>query len=181
MSKIIPALQSRCTRFRFAPLAKAQIEGRLRYIIDKEGLSARTTDDGVTAILRLANGDMRRVLNILQATSSGFDTIDADAVYACTGSPRPEDIKEIMQTLLNEDVATAYAKLQEAGTTKGLALADILTELYRFLAATALPPDMKTLITERLADIEYVRTTVAADLLPCWLPPHLTHCATPST
>lgn len=36
LSKIIPALQSRCTRFRFAPLMEEQILPRLDYVVDQE-------------------------------------------------------------------------------------------------------------------------------------------------
>jgi replication factor C subunit 3/5 len=36
LSKIIPALQSRCTRFRFGPLASSQILPRLEYVIKEE-------------------------------------------------------------------------------------------------------------------------------------------------
>lgn len=36
LSKIIPALQSRCTRFRFAPLSEEQIIPRLDFVIDQE-------------------------------------------------------------------------------------------------------------------------------------------------
>ena len=36
VSKIIPALQSRCTRFRFAPLSEAQVSDRIRYIAELE-------------------------------------------------------------------------------------------------------------------------------------------------
>jgi replication factor C subunit 3/5 len=38
INKIIPALQSRCTRFRFGPLEKSQIQNRLRNIASKEGV-----------------------------------------------------------------------------------------------------------------------------------------------
>jgi replication factor C subunit 3/5 len=38
LSKIIPALQSRCTRFRFAPLTPEQILPRLEYVIKQEKL-----------------------------------------------------------------------------------------------------------------------------------------------
>jgi len=38
LSKIIPALQSRCTRFRFAPLTAEQIMPRLEYVIQQEKL-----------------------------------------------------------------------------------------------------------------------------------------------
>ena len=36
-SKIIPALQSRCTRFRFPPLQSSFVEARLKHVIDAEG------------------------------------------------------------------------------------------------------------------------------------------------
>ena len=37
LSKIIPALQSRCTRFRFGPLEPKQMEIRLQHVIQEEG------------------------------------------------------------------------------------------------------------------------------------------------
>lgn len=36
VSKIIPALQSRCTRFRFAPLHEDQVKDRVKHIADLE-------------------------------------------------------------------------------------------------------------------------------------------------
>jgi hypothetical protein len=36
MSKIIPAIQSRCTRFRFGPLKSDQILPRMNYVIEEE-------------------------------------------------------------------------------------------------------------------------------------------------
>lgn len=78
LSKIIPALQSRCTRyfililsqninfkrFRFAPLKMEQVMPRLEYIIKEEQLSI--TEDGKKALFKLSKGDMRRIINILQ-------------------------------------------------------------------------------------------------------------------
>ena len=63
VSKIIPALQSRCTRFRFAPLQRQHIQGRLEEVSSKENVEM--TPDGMNAILSLSGGDMRRVLNLL--------------------------------------------------------------------------------------------------------------------
>jgi replication factor C subunit 3/5 len=37
VGKIIPALQSRCTKFRFGPLAPDQIQSRLDHVIQAEG------------------------------------------------------------------------------------------------------------------------------------------------
>ena len=64
VSKIIPAIQSRCTRFRFSPLQADQVEKRLDTIIQNEGI--QVTQDGKDALIRLSQGDMRRALNVLQ-------------------------------------------------------------------------------------------------------------------
>ena len=42
------------------------------------------TEDGKQALLRLAKGDMRRALNILQATHAAFDLVNENNVYSCT-------------------------------------------------------------------------------------------------
>ena len=36
-------------------------------------------------LTKLARGDMRRALNILQSTSMAFDVINQDNIYVCTG------------------------------------------------------------------------------------------------
>ena len=37
VNKIIPAIQSRCTRFRFSPLPNAEVEKRVDNVIEAEG------------------------------------------------------------------------------------------------------------------------------------------------
>ena len=153
VSKIIPALQSRCTRFRFAPLKRAQIEDRLRYIVDKEGLTA--SEDGIRGILRLAQGDMRRVLNILQATAMSSGEVTQATVYATTGDPLPSDIKAAATALLNAPFSEALSTLQEMAVVKGLSLADILTNLVTLINAMKFPPLVRAFLLEKLADVEY--------------------------
>ena len=101
VSKIIPALQSRCTRFRFAPLLPEQIQQRLIDIAAKEHVPL--TDSGVAAILDLSNGDMRRVLNLLQSTAMSnivtADTpTDADADADTDAAEVDEDSKMDIDT-----------------------------------------------------------------------------------
>ncbi|KAI3984005.1 hypothetical protein MKX01_035132 [Papaver californicum] len=64
VNKIIPALQSRCTRFRFAPLDATHVTERLKHVIESERLDV--DENGLKALVRLSNGDMRKALNILQ-------------------------------------------------------------------------------------------------------------------
>ena len=56
LSKIIPAIQSRCTRFRFAPLSPDQILPRLEHVVEAEGYvrtNALTNDEPSFLLLRV--------------------------------------------------------------------------------------------------------------------------------
>lgn len=58
VNKIIPALQSRCTRFRFGPLPVDQVRSRLEFVIKQE--KCNVTPAGLTAIMKLAGQKRRR-------------------------------------------------------------------------------------------------------------------------
>jgi replication factor C subunit 3/5 len=45
ISKIIPAIQSRCTRFRFAPLGPDQVSSRIQFIANNENVNL--TENGI--------------------------------------------------------------------------------------------------------------------------------------
>ncbi|XP_023813987.1 replication factor C subunit 5 isoform X1 [Oryzias latipes] len=128
LSKIIPALQSRCTRFRFGPLSADQMIPRLRHVIQEESIDI--TEDGMKAIVTLSSGDMRRSLNVLQSTSMAYGKVTEDSVYTCTGQPLRSDIANILDWCLNKDFTSAYKQILQLKTLKGLALHDILTELH---------------------------------------------------
>ncbi|KAJ1503849.1 hypothetical protein HMI55_000549, partial [Coelomomyces lativittatus] len=106
ISKLIPALQSRCTRFRFHPIDDLSIQQRLETIAKIENLELRP--DGLSAILKLSQGDMRRALNILQSSHAAFQIVDEWAVHATTASPLPKDIESMVVGLLNDDFTTAF-------------------------------------------------------------------------
>ena len=103
VGQIIPPLQSRCTRFRFAPLPLNCLQERMDYVIEKENISV--TSDAKNALVRIANGDMRRVLNVLQAAAAAFypETIDENAIYAVTAAPHPNDMQRILDWLTNDN------------------------------------------------------------------------------
>ncbi|KAJ2019980.1 Subunit of heteropentameric Replication factor C (RF-C) [Coemansia sp. RSA 376] len=152
VSKIIPAVQSRCTRFRFAPLRLSDINSRLDMIVEREGVNI--SEDGKNALIRLSAGDMRRVLNVLQACHAAYDRIDCGEVYACTGQPSPEDIKRIVDWMLNDEFHVALSNIVALKRDKGLALQDIISELTPFVNNVDFPPVTRVYLLEQLAEIE---------------------------
>ncbi len=68
VSKIIPALQSRCTRFKFRHIPLKDASERIFEICKEEKLNY--TPEGIEAAFKLCEGDMRRVVNMLQVCNS---------------------------------------------------------------------------------------------------------------
>ena len=80
-------------RFRFAPLRTDQIISRLTHVAETEGVNI--TEAGTAALLQLAGGDMRRVLNLLQATHLSYETVDEEVVYLTAGAAVPKVIEQM--------------------------------------------------------------------------------------
>ncbi|XP_072948774.1 cap-specific mRNA (nucleoside-2'-O-)-methyltransferase 1-like [Epargyreus clarus] len=153
LGKIIPALQSRCTRFRFAPLHNSQIVPRLHEIAAKENVEM--SEDGVKALLALSGGDMRKVLNTLQSTWLAHRAVTERAVHACVGHPLRADINDILNWLLNEnDFAACFKHIQDLKIMKGLALGDILTEVHTVIQRIKLPPEVLISLLIKMSDSE---------------------------
>ncbi|KIR25641.1 replication factor C subunit 3/5 [Cryptococcus deuterogattii LA55] len=111
VNKITPAIQSRCTRFRFSPLPEKEIQIKVDEVVQKEGVNL--TDDGRDALLKLSRGDMRRALNVLQKAGleeGAYDIVDETAVYNCTGNPHPRDIERVVQSMMADEFGTAYSR-----------------------------------------------------------------------
>ncbi|KAK9915083.1 hypothetical protein WJX75_004524 [Coccomyxa subellipsoidea] len=153
VNKIIPALQSRCTRFRFPPLADSYVRSRLQFVIDSERVNM--AEGGLDAVVTLGAGDMRRTLNILQATHMSTDVVGEEAVYQCTGNPLPKDIEAIVQALFNEDFVDVFDRVQDMQLNKGLALTDIVQQLHPWVFRVNMPAAVRIKLVDALADTEH--------------------------
>lgn len=163
VSKIIPALQSRCTRFRFPPLGEASVRERLRFVAEHEKL--QLGEAGMQALITLGAGDMRRTLNIFQATSMASDEITEAAVYSCTGNPLPQDIQQIVEWIMNQSFTEAFASLCKMQVLKGLALVDIIQQLHTWVFRLEMSEDARIPLIDRLATVEVALSTGTSEKL----------------
>ncbi|GAB6023931.1 Replication factor C (RF-C) subunit [Chamberlinius hualienensis] len=153
LTKIIPALQSRCTRFRFGPLSAEQMLPRLQMVIKEENVDV--TEDGVNALMTLGYGDMRKAINILQSTSMAYNVVNEENVYSCVGHPLKKDISEMVNCLLNDTFTDAYNKLLKLKLAKGLALQDILTEVHQYVHRIVFPANVRIYLLTHLSNLEF--------------------------
>mmetsp|Transcript_27622 Transcript_27622/g.71661 ORF Transcript_27622/g.71661 Transcript_27622/m.71661 type:complete len:334 (-) Transcript_27622:143-1144(-) len=153
VSKIIPALQSRCTKFRYPPLDEHHVRERLDIVVAAEGV--QLGEGGMDALVALGNGDMRRTLNILQSTHMASGTVSQETVYSCTGNPLPQDIQRVAKWLLNEPASDAFKYIANYQMEKGIALVDIVRELTPFVFQIHMPNATLIDIIDKLADVEH--------------------------
>ena len=128
-SKIIEPIQSRCVIYRYKPLNSKDIEAHIKNISKKEDL--KIDDGAITAINYVSSGDLRKALNILQATASLEKTITEESVYSVSSRARPEQVKEMIQLALGGKFLDARTKLDELMYEYGMSGEDIVKQLYR--------------------------------------------------
>ena len=110
-SKIIEAIQSRCTVLRFGKLSSEEILERLKFVLDSE--NAKYKQDGLQAIIDTCNGDMRYALNNAQSCVVGFEEINEENVYKIVELPRPKEIEKIYDFCFNGKFKEAMNKFDE--------------------------------------------------------------------
>lgn len=168
--KLAPALLSRCTKFRFRPLPEKDIERRLANILAREHLNL--TSSAFEALLKLSNGDMRKALNVLQASKATLDDpesekVDEEIIYQCTGAPHPNDIETILDSMMKDDWGTTYYTVNKIRIDKGLALIDLIEGIIEILEKYELKEETRIYIMSKLSDIEYSISRGGNDKVQC--------------
>jgi replication factor C small subunit len=128
-SKIIDPIQSRCAIFRFAPVKGHQIIKRLEKIAEAENI--KFTAGALESIVYFAEGDMRRAVNILQASSSMGEEITDESVHEVVSKAKPQDVRKMVNMALDGDFLGARDLLREIMVVQGTSGEDMVTQIYQ--------------------------------------------------
>src|SRR5438067_12812472 len=117
-SRLIEPIQSRTAVFRFRPLKPEAIAEYIGRIAKAEKL--KITDDGMEALVYVAEGDMRRALNALQVAACLGSTVDADVPYKGSSTMRSEDVKALSEKTRQGESLRAVEARRNMLTVDGL-------------------------------------------------------------
>ncbi len=157
VNKVIPALQSRCTRFRFSHLENNQLKNYINYIVKEENINI--TEDAKNTILDISKGDMRKLLNILQIANMTYDEITEERIYESLGLPLKEDIQQILNILFNENIEDSFLKIKKIIFKNSYNLQDIVMLLFEELKKYKFNNEQLKEIYTKFSDIEYKIST----------------------
>lgn len=132
IKKINCAIQSRCTLFKFSPLSREGISIKLKIICNK--LKIKFSSDGIDILTKLSNGDLRKVINILQIVNMlGIKNVTEETVTKLIGYPRIKDIEEIFDIIIKNNIKDTCDKISNIIYTYGFSIADIITEISNLI------------------------------------------------
>jgi DNA polymerase-3 subunit gamma/tau len=128
--KIPITVLSRCQRFDFAPVAVDSIHGRLREIVDAEGIEAE--EDALRLIARRAEGSMRDSQSLLEQVMSFSDgKLTTATVHTMLGTADDSRLHELAMAIAARDAGQVLA-LIELASIEGVAAGQLVEQLLGY-------------------------------------------------
>jgi replication factor C small subunit len=152
-SKLIDPIQSRCAVFRFKPLAKDEMISILEHVAKKEKLTV--DDKTVDALYNVCEGDVRRMINMLQSCAAIDKKITASSVYDIAGALEPKEIKDVLQLALSGEFIKAREKLLDVMLRHGMSGLDVVKQIQKEIWGLAVDDKKKIHLIERCGEIEF--------------------------
>ncbi len=152
-SKIIEPIQSRCAVFRFKPLSKEHVFGIIDKIANTEGITV--DDKAKEALYTLANGDCRKLENIMQSCASISVNITESVIYGVASAAKPKELKEALTLALSNRFVDARNKLLDIMLNHGLSGLDVIKQIQGEIMLLELPQKKKLVLIEKCGEIEF--------------------------
>ena len=162
VSHIIPALQSRCTRFKFKSIPKESAIARLHAVCREENLNL--SENVINELVTHSEGDMRRAINILQGLylrqqrpdgKSIVSEITVDDFYSIVGAVSPLLVDRVLKVLLEETFTNALNFILSEMKNSDCSIKPLIPKLSERLACLdAGSTRVKAQLLISLADLE---------------------------
>uniref|UniRef100_A0A7C3EVA2 Replication factor C small subunit n=1 Tax=Candidatus Methanomethylicus mesodigestus TaxID=1867258 RepID=A0A7C3EVA2_9CREN len=152
-SRIIEPIQSRCAFFRFIPLRGEEVKARVKEICEKEGV--RITPKGLEALIYVGGGDLRRVINTLQAAAASSKEVDDAVIYRISGRVSPKEVKDLLSDAIRGDFAAARAKVVRLMVDYGLSGLDIVKQVHREAMGISIDERARLELIDAVGEAEY--------------------------
>lgn len=153
VSNIIPPIQSRCSIYRFGRLNDDAIISMIKYIVKHEKL--KINKEGMSALLYVSEGDMRRAINTLQSASLSDNLITGETIYEINGYAQPIFIEEMIELAFKGKFLESRNKLDVLLVDEGFAGGDIVYQVHKKLLDMALPDRMMIEMINVTGEIDF--------------------------
>lgn len=157
MNNLSRTLQSRCTKFRFTPLAPDDMREALTRVLKKENV--HMTLPAYEAVLRLSGGDLRWCLNLVQSAHAialqrkrRRGTLMKEDIYRRAQRPVPAHLRALLKALRDDDSTynASFRRVSQFLRENTLELVDLISATHAHLV-DALPDSLSNVHQKALS------------------------------
>lgn len=152
LKKINPAIQSRCIIFRFKPISQDIMNNFIIEICKKEKMNI--SKEGIKLIIKHSNGDMRKLLNILQSIymyinncedsnnilklKNNLDNdiqefiIHENYISKILSCPTDNNIIKILKFIQKNNIINSYEYIIKIIMNDGISLVELINCIYEY-------------------------------------------------
>lgn len=159
-SKIIDPIQSRCAIFRFKPLESKDMAPIVDKIAKDEHL--KISEKAKESLIRIAEGDCRRLENVMQSAAAVSKNLTDDLVYSLASVAEPKEIIDILKLAIEGRFIDARSKLLDTMLNYGLSGLDMIKQIQKTILDLEVDNKKKMLMIEKCGEIEF-RMTEGSD------------------
>jgi DNA polymerase-3 subunit gamma/tau len=148
LHKVLPTILSRCQRFAFRRILPRDVEARLDYVAEQEGIDLRP--DGAELLARLSDGALRDALSLLDQCSAAGGSIGAQEVLDTLGLAGNVQTAQLLGLVLRRDAKAALlllGRLYNGGKDVGAVLGELAALARDLLISAAAPEGGAALLT----------------------------------
>jgi len=160
INKIIPGLQSRCTKMRFGFLDTTEITHKLNHIIENE--TVHITPEALDRLISI-NKDFRQILNTLQClhiirlkNGTDYQPIEPDDINEYLGVPTDTVVEQILEIMLQKSFNQACLSVIDLFKNNQWNPSDLIHKLSTFvLNGNRFSEKQQYFLIDRISDIEF--------------------------
>ncbi|MDD5178048.1 MAG: replication factor C small subunit [Candidatus Nanoarchaeia archaeon] len=152
-SKIIDPIHSRCSIFNFKPLQKKDIEDYVSFISKNEGI--KVENKAIDALYETSEGDLRRIVNILQSCAVLNKNVTEEAIYKVVSAARPKEVRLVLEEAIKGNFISARERLLEVMLQHGLSGLDVIKQIQKEIINLAVDDKKRMDMIEACGEIEF--------------------------
>ena len=150
-TRIIEAIQSRCSIIRFSRIDDESMKKRLIDICKMENVSY--TDEGLACLILTSNGDMRRAINNLQSVYITYENIIPDTVEKIIDKPNHLIIQKLLKLCFDKTFDEAHQIITKL-ITDGYSSLDIIQLIFLMVKDDNLDSEIKLKILSEIGNTQ---------------------------
>ena len=122
-------------------------------IVKTEGLVLAA--DAKAALIQVADGDCRKLANVMQSVSAMGGQVSAKDVFALASVAEPKEVDELVKLAVSGKFIEARDKLTVVMIAYGMSGLDVIRQLQKVVWALDVPPRVKVSLVDKCGEIEF--------------------------